>query len=87
MAKIKLENISWNSQEASLSKKEAIKQFMQKLQNDQYNIVIDSEYENLEEKYKPWWKSPYFKGFIVFLCLLAFITTFAYFFITYANPL
>ena len=87
MAKIKSENISWNSQEASLSKKEALKYFMQKLENDQYNIVIDSEYDHVEQKYKPWYQSPYFKGFIVFFCLIAFIAIFAYCFITFASPL
>ena len=87
MAKIKLENISWNSQEASLSKKEAIKEFMQKLENDQYNIVIDSEYENVEEMNMPCYKSPYFKGFIILFSLVAFMVIFIYCYIVFASPL
>ena len=73
----------------SLSKKEALKYFMQKIENTQYDVIVDNEYHPIEvqENNKPWWKSSIFRGIIVLFCVLAIIVIFIYCFITFANPL
>ena len=89
MEKIKLVNTSWNLQVGSLSKKEALKYFMQNIENTQYDVIVDNEYHQIEVQgnNKPWWKSSTFGGVIVLFCVLAIIVIFIYCFIRFANPL